>query len=154
MKWKLVFCIVLIFTLVSNLLWIYKNDIDTKVSYDQGKTDGRGSGYNIWDPSFNEMKVFIDSDQTNQNKYSDTYTCLDFSADMKNNAFYEGLICGFVYVELPQNLSHALICFNTTDGGLVFVEPQNDKIVHLEVGHPYVHTFAANNTVTDFKIFW
>ncbi|NIR87792.1 hypothetical protein GWO13_09665 [Candidatus Bathyarchaeota archaeon] len=60
--------------------------------------------------------------------------------------------CGYVLVYFPAtghlktlidrpnsitNWSHALNCFNTTDCGLIFVEPQEDEIVVLECGKPY-----------------
>jgi hypothetical protein len=48
----------------------------------------------------------------------------------------KGYKCGFVYIVFPSS-AHTIVCFNTTDCGLVFIEPQNDAIVKPIVGQPY-----------------
>ena len=62
--------------------------------------------------------------------------CHDFSAAVKTNAFRKGYTCLYVYIELREG-AHSIVAFNTTDRGIVFVEPQNDDVVHVLVGHPY-----------------
>ncbi|MGC8935909.1 MAG: hypothetical protein ACP5KV_00890 [Candidatus Methanomethylicaceae archaeon] len=59
---------------------------------------------------------------------------------MKNNAFAAGYKCGFVYIKFKDS-AHAVVCFNTTNRGLIFVEPQYDQIVTLKIGESY----AAQN---------
>jgi hypothetical protein len=43
---------------------------------------------------------------------------------------------GFVYTEFWDS-AHAIACFDTTDNGLIYVEPQTDEIVSVSVGQPY-----------------
>jgi hypothetical protein len=91
----------------------------------------------VRDPTYQEMLDFIALDQTDQNIFSGkNYTCLNFAVDVKNHAFLKGYKCGLVYVIFPSS-AHTIVCFNTTDSGLIFVEPQNDAIVKPIVGQPY-----------------
>jgi hypothetical protein len=134
------------------------------LGYDVGKTDGYQLGYDegylqgvenltedcyyTRDPTYAEAVAFINSDKTDQNRYSEDYVCYDFTADFNANAFQAGYRCGFVYIEFSDS-AHAIACFNTTDMGLIFVETQNDEIVTLTVGQTYL-----NYTITDLGIIW
>jgi chaperonin cofactor prefoldin len=134
------------------------------VGYDVGKTDGyqlgyddgyiqgmeylTENGYYVRDPTYSEAIAFISSDKTDENEYSDDYVCYDFTADFSYNAFQGGYRCGFVYIEFSDS-AHAIACFNTTDRGLIYVEPQNDKIVTLTVGQQYL-----GYVIVDVGIIW
>ena len=104
--------------------------------YTQGVEDGAGSSWNIRDPTYDEAIAFTNSDKTDENEYTDDYVCYDFTADFKGNAFQTGYRCGFVYIEFSEG-AHAIVCFNTTDNGLIYIEPQNDAIVTLTIGETY-----------------
>lgn len=108
-----------------------------QVGYLQGVEDGAGRGYNIRDPTYQEMLDFLTTDQTDKNPYNETsYVCWNFASDVMNNAFKAGYKCGWVHLAFPDS-AHAVNCFNTTDHGLVFVEPQSDDVVTLTIGQPY-----------------
>lgn len=121
-----------------------------KEGYDDGYVQGfKATGYNIKDPTYEEAVDFIRSDKTDKKRYVEgNYTCLNFSADFKNNAFEAGYRCGFVYVEFEEG-AHGIVCFNTTDKGLIFVEPQDDDIVKLVVGGYY-----WDHKVINYVIVW
>ena len=127
--------------------------------YLQGVIDGAGRGFNIRDPTYHEALQFIAQDQTDKNPYiPDVYICLNFAADVKNNAFKAGYRCGFVYIEFPES-AHAIICFNTTDHGLIFIEPQDDRIVTVNIGIQYwrdngYEPPGYNDTITNYIIIW
>lgn len=104
--------------------------------YAQGADDLIQTGYYSMDPTYDEAITFIESDETDQNEYTPDYVCYDFTADFNSNAAQEGYRCGFVYIEFVTG-AHAIACFNTTDLGLIFVEPQNDEIVNVAVGQLY-----------------
>jgi len=77
-------------------------------------------------PTYSEMCDFIYTDTTDLNVYdSFSYVCEDFSKDIIENARCVGIKSGFVYLE---GANHAIVCFETTDKGLYFVEPQMDYI--------------------------
>jgi peptidoglycan hydrolase CwlO-like protein len=116
--------------------------------YAQGVEDGAGSGWYIRDPTYAEAIAFINSDRTDENEYTDEYVCYDFTADFNTNAFQLGYRCGFVYIEFLHS-AHAIACFNTTDRGLIYVEPQNDEIVDVAVGLIY-----TGHVIVKMGIIW
>jgi hypothetical protein len=103
---------------------------------------------NVRDPTYQEALQFISSDQTDKNQYNQSYTCINFANDFVNNALNRGYRCGFVIIDFPESC-HAIVCFNTSDKGLIFVEPQTDELVTLSTGQPY-----AGRTVLRFSITW
>jgi len=116
--------------------------------YVQGVEDGAGSGWYIRDPTYDEAIAFINSDKTDENEYTPDYVCYDFTADFDSSAFQMGYRCGFVYIEFTDS-AHAIVCFNTTDMGRIYVEPQNDKIVTIAIGQTYL-----GDTIVDLGIIW
>jgi hypothetical protein len=117
-------------------------------NYSQNEESGHG--FTIRDPTYQEMLSFIYTDSTDARSYSDTYTCANFAKDVKKNALLEGYRCGFVYIEFPDS-SHAVICFNTVDKGLIFIEPQDDSIVSLKVGQ---YSLTYDDMVVKILIIW
>lgn len=128
-----------------------------EIGYVRGVTDGAGRGYNIRDPTYQEALNFIASDHTEQHQYSSTYTCFDFTADFKMNAFRAGYKCGFVYIEFTGS-AHAIVAFNTTNHGLIFIEPQSDDIVTLTIGQHYwdrtKYIPSYDDTIVRFVVIW
>ncbi len=118
------------------------------LGYVQGTEDLIQTGYYTMDPTYNEIISFVESDETDQNEYTPDYVCYDFTADLINNAAQLGYRCGFVYIEFSTS-AHAIACFNTTDAGLVFIEPQNDEIVDITVGQRYL-----GHTIIKMGIIW
>ena len=116
--------------------------------YAQGTEDLIQTGYYSMDPTYNETIAFIESDDTDQNEYTPDYVCYDFTADLTSNAAQLGYRCGFVYIEFSTS-AHTIVCFNTTDAGLIFIEPQNDEIVDIAVGQPYL-----GHTIVKMGIIW
>jgi len=135
------------------------NETGYEAGYEIGFQAGFSiTGYNIRDPTFKEVLQFLEHDQTDKNEYSENYTCWNFAADVKNNAFKTGYRCGLVYIEFEFS-AHAIVCFNTTDKGLIFVEPQDDKIVKVEIGIDYwtdngYNVIVFDETIIRYGIVW
>ena len=106
------------------------------------------TGLYLRDPTYDKVIAFVNLDTTDENDYNPDYVCYDFTADFNENATQSGYRCGFVYIEFV-NSAHAIACFNTTDQGLIYVEPQNDEIVTLAIGQQYI-----GSTLVDFGIIW
>ena len=142
--------------------WRNGNETGYNLGYEsgylKGVEDGAGRGFTVRDPTYKEALDFILRDQTDKHEYNEeNYTCLNFAADFKNNAFKAGYRCGFVYIEFPEEHAHAIVCFNTTDRGLIFIEPQDDSIVELKVGRHYwsrTKIVMYNDTVINYVIIW
>jgi hypothetical protein len=97
-----------------------------------------GYGYVLRDPSYQAMKDFLKQDETSEQEYLESeYACVDFAADVKANAAKEGLRCAYVAIEYLGRIGHAIVAFDTTDRGLVYIEPQFDWEVEPEIGQRY-----------------
>jgi hypothetical protein len=136
----------------------YGNLTGYESGYVQGVADGAGRGYTMRDPAYSEALRFMQLDQTDKHRYMENYTCLNFAADFKGNALEAGYKCGLVYLKFPDG-AHALVCFNTTDRGMVFIEPQFDVIMKVEVGIRYWvdNGFQCSNyddTIIDYLVIW
>jgi hypothetical protein len=115
------------------------------------------SSTEVRNPTYDEAMQFVASDKTHQNQYIEkTYTCGNFATDFRNNALKAGFECGSVIVFFSDNSSHELNCFNTTDQGTIFIEPQSNEIVTLTKGELYWGTITpaqpTNVTITGYYI--
>ena len=103
--------------------------------------------YNLGDPTYVGALQFIRSDETDRNQYNQSYRCTNFADDFMNNAFRAGYRCGYVTIEFPES-SHTIVCFNTSDNGLIFIEPQSDQIVSLATGKLYLDRMVLRFSIT------
>ena len=123
---------------------------EVKVKYDatliEYKQERESYEYAMKDPSYNEMMIFLSADKTNEKPYifedsiftPESYVCGDYSAETVMNAARQGMRCAFIFISFGVDvMGHACIAFNTTDRGLVFIEPQADAEVELEKGESY-----------------
>ena len=97
-----------------------------------------GDRYEMHDPTYGEVVNFIRDDKTNKIPYDDeTFVCGDYASIVNNNAESLGMRCAFVTLTFNQT-AHTIIGFNTTNTGMVYIEPQSDEWVrNLEVGKDY-----------------
>ncbi len=87
--------------------------------------------------TWKELVKFIEDDHTNWNKYDPVkYNCLDFAVDLVANAHKQNIQAWVVAVEFyNEPVGHAFVGFETTDRGIVYVEPQGDNTYNdLRVG--------------------
>lgn len=111
-----------------------------KESYDSGYAEVLQMGKALINPSYQEMKDFLRRDLTNQHifegEYPGAYDCENFASDVVNNAEAEGIRAAVVILEFKEG-GHAIVAFETTDRGLIFIEPQNDSEVDVKEGIRY-----------------
>lgn len=76
-----------------------------------------------------ELVKFIEDDHTNWNPYDPVhYDCLDYSVDLVASARKQNIKAWVILVEFyDQSVGHAFVGFETSDRGVVFVEPQGDN---------------------------
>jgi hypothetical protein len=80
-------------------------------------------------PTYEEMQDFISSDDTDLHVFiKGNYECKQYCFDIIRNAREHGYRAGYVTLSNPLGDDHAIICFDTTDKGLFFVEPQLDVV--------------------------
>ena len=95
---------------------------------------------NIYRPvTWMELVKFIEDDHTNWNEFDiNNYVCLDFAIDLVENAGKKNIKAWIVAVDFDnQELGHAFAAFETTDHGIVYIEPQGDNTyIDITVGQP------------------
>jgi len=114
---------------LSNLYDKYYNllaklkELEKAVNSPRRKTEYRNITYE-------ELILFLKNDRTDENTLimkNFAYVCLDFAIDRRDNANKLGIKCGIVFLYF-EHRGHTINAFETTDKGLLFVEPQNDMI--------------------------
>lgn len=147
--------------------------------YNKGKEDGYKVGYDagysatytlkplestevytLRNPTYQEMEGFLSKDTSDSKTYvENTYTCTDFAAEFNNNAEAMGIRCAVVYIMYPE-AGHSIVAFETTDRGLIFIEPQFDQEVTLEFGksysglNGYQQQQSIDDTIQRYQIIW
>jgi hypothetical protein len=89
--------------------------------------------------SWRDLNVFLASDHTNWNRYiPGKYTCVNFAMDLVAAAHKQNIDGWIVAVEFDRSaIGHAFVAFQTTDMGVVWIEPQSDYAYSaVEIGQP------------------
>lgn len=78
--------------------------------------------------TWQELTTFLSDDHTNWHAYDEeTYTCVNFAMQLKANAEKANLHVWLVGVVFdPDEAGHAFVAFETSDKGVVWIEPQDD----------------------------
>jgi phage pi2 protein 07 len=121
----------------SSDMWNYIYEVDNKVRDVSSRLEDL-SQKTIKAPSLQILKDFIKEDDTDKMQYVEgKFECADFSYRFMMNFLKKGYFSCVSYVE-SEDKAHAIVAVNTTDAGIVYVEPQYDKIIYdLEVGDNY-----------------
>jgi len=134
-------CVIILIMSISfsaNVITELRNEIDIKDIYigiyKAQMYNEENRGYS--DPTYIEMLQFLCVDETDKHLYiEDEYVCSDFSTALVANASAFNMRVAYIrLVYTDHNAMHAIVAFNTTDKGLIYVEPQSDAIVDIFVG--------------------
>jgi hypothetical protein len=133
--------------------------VQAELSCLQDSYDSLASGYVYRNPAYEEMKSFIVTDHTNLNEYKvGEYTCLDFASEVKQHAMGQNFRCALVEIEFPGG-AHALVAFDTTDHGMIYIEPQNDREAQVFIGEKYWEQWSGyyssyDDTIERIRVIW
>jgi hypothetical protein len=116
----------------NNLEALYNSIYDTKES-------------KLRNPTWTELKTFLENDNTNKLIYSDSFDCSGFSTELFKRARDYGFRVAIVEIEFEKNeTGHALNAFQTTDKGLIYVDntgnekgTEKDKIAYVKTGDTF-----------------
>ncbi len=103
-------------------------------------------------PSYNDIKEFVERDQTDKHEYiPGIYVCHNFAVDVIKNADKENIHAGYVTLYYNSTPIHAIVAFKTSDKGLIFLEPQCDVLFTEEKMEQMVNNgkYDINITYTD-----
>ncbi len=119
----------------------------------------KGDSYNLRAHTYKEVMSFLAADLTNTKKYvKGEYTSEHFSRDVNNAAKEKGLLCAFVFVVYPDGKQSVLVAFQTIDAGLVFINPQDDKVMKVAKGVKYWrdngYKTTRDDTIVEILILW
>jgi hypothetical protein len=91
----------------------------------------------VKNPTFQEVRDFVLEDPTSRNEFVlNQYECRHFATEVNNNAEAAGLRCAIVLLCYARG-QHAVVAFDTTDRGIIYIEPQTDAAIEPEVGGKY-----------------
>ena len=112
---------------------------------------------NTHNPTWSELKTFLQKDNTESLPYVDNlYTCGDFATTLHDNAEKAGIRAGVVAIDFENDaIGHGINIFYTTDRGMVYIDDTGtdtasckyDGVGYLEVGKDYgtVDIIVANS---------
>ena len=112
------------------------------------------------DLTYVETKDFLSQNNIDKRIYNvENYNCHNFATDLINDAKAEYIRCAYVRIHFIDN-AHSIVAFNTTDNGLVFIEPQNDARARVVIGENYVawgenwEIYCSDTPVVGVDITW
>ncbi|MCE5227081.1 MAG: hypothetical protein LLG05_14645 [Porphyromonadaceae bacterium] len=157
--------------ITSSTLWLNYN---TYAVGGDGHTIKLMQNSSAKDPTYQEVKNFLQSDQTDKHSYIlGKFVCADFAEQVQNNAEIAGYNCAFVDITFADSVGHTCNAFNTTDRGLIFIDCTNslegsgpyngDCIVNIAEGSIYKPQYLFNSggwynlpmgTVESYNVYW
>ena len=91
-------------------------------------------------PSYGQLLNFIVRDDTDEQEWSEDFDCTEFSNRFIRNFAREGYFACTTEITFEDDKGHIIVAVNTTDKGLRYVEPQDDRIIEparLKIGENY-----------------
>ncbi len=131
------------------------------IGLETGSKEGVATRGELRNPTHKEMREVLAGDETDSNPYVvGEYNCVDFSAQLNNNAEANGIRVAYVRIRAKE-WGHVLVAFETVDRGLIFIEPQSDREVELVIGEPFpwysvgaTSPLTSYDPITEIQIIW
>jgi hypothetical protein len=83
-----------------------------------------------FNPSYNEIERIIDEDDSHLMKYDELhFNCVDFTHRVIQKYFEKGIYSCMTTLYFEDGLSHANVAINTSDRGVIYIEPQTKVIL-------------------------
>jgi hypothetical protein len=107
---------------------------------------------------YDEVVEFLKEDKTSEERFVDrVFDCISFANMVKENADKRGVKCALVSMDLfnaNKDIGHAINCFETTDKGIVYFDPQTDgQRYGVYVGGTYTLSGVVYK-ITKVDIIW
>lgn len=126
-----------------------------------GSKEATATRVELRNPTISQLREFLAGDKTDFNSYTKgEYVSFNFAADLNNNAEANGIRAAYVRIH-SREWEHAIVAFETTDKGLIFIEPQSDREVELIIGKPYpwewagaIRTSNDNDLIVEIQFIW
>ena len=94
-------------------------------------------------PTIGQLRAFTLNSHINYNKYlNNSFVCSNFANLFVQKFRQEGYFSCVTEIVFDNDMAHMLVAVNTTDKGVVFVEPQTGQIIYnLSIGEDYEHDY-------------
>jgi len=132
-----------------------------EIGLEIGSKEGVATRVELGNPTYKEMKEFLAGDETDSNPYVvGEYVSFDFAVELNNNAEANGIRAAYVAI-FAKEWGHGMVAFETIDRGLIFIEPQSDRMVRLATGEPYpgysvgaISQLGYFDPIVEIQIIW
>lgn len=124
-----------------------------EIGLETGSKAGVARRVKLSNPTYKEMREFLARDNTDANPFiKGEYDCVDFSAQLNNNAEANGIRAAYVHIRAKE-WGHAVVAFETIDRGLIFIEPQSDREVKpvTGIGEPFPWYSVGAVSATSYR---
>lgn len=96
-------------------------------------------------PTYEQLKDFVRKDLTNKKQWTNSFDCTEFSNEFISNFAKEGFYSCNVEIDYTKReggkrFGHIIVAINTTDKGLIYLEPQTDRLINpvfMQKGYNY-----------------
>jgi hypothetical protein len=82
-------------------------------------------------PSYDEVLSLLENDTVHLQSYNSSYICWQVARDFRLYAIHDGYRCGIVLINNNLYSGHTINCFETSDKGLIYIEPQTAQVVNV-----------------------
>ena len=136
---------------MNNIKDIYEDEIDSLKTMQKEKIAGMSAI--DYSPTLSEVKEVIKNNKIENMEYDDeAFNCVEFSNNLVK-AFQEAKIYSCVTELWFEEGAHANVVVNTSDRGIIYIEPQDDKIIYnLEIGDDYCDKVDWNCEQEDWEL--
>jgi len=132
-----------------------------EIGLGHGSKEGVGIRVELYNPTHEEMREFLASDETDSCSFiTGKFVCSDFAAQLNNNAEANGVRVAYVRIR-SKKWGHTVIAFDTVDRGLIFIEPQSDREIKLVIGEPFpwylvgaISPLSSYDPLLEIEIIW
>lgn len=108
-----------------------------------------------YSPTFNEVMEVVKNNNIENKEYDDeTFACVEFSNNLVRAFQEEKIYSCATELWFEDGGAHANVVVNTSDKGIIYIEPQDDMIIYdLEVGDDYCEKvdWYCNFIITHIK---
>jgi hypothetical protein len=84
----------------------------------------------------------------------ENYTCIEYSTTLINRFLENNIHSCYAWLITGVDVGHAVVTVNTSDYGIIYIEPQTDEILfNISEGYPYCEklNWNCNWTITQIK---
>jgi hypothetical protein len=106
--------------------------------YEKQVDDYKGMSLIDYTPTLEEVEEILEEDKINEAEYNETdFNCVEYSNGLVHAFLNNNIFACHTELDFSDG-AHALVTVNTSDNGIIYIEPQDDTIFYnLNIGDNY-----------------